>query len=106
MNKPQGILLNRRYTRQDSHRFTQSEYRHFQPFPVGDWIKIPEGFYCFQTMGNYHDLLSPKKNVPKTYYAHVSGVVTEKDIESFKDGVMLDDGYVTKPGKLHIIKIC
>ena len=44
-----------------------------------------------------------KKDVPKTYYAHVAGVVTEDDIEEFRSGVMLDDGYVTKPGKLKIL---
>ncbi len=36
-------------------------------------------------MGNLaHNLLSPKKHVPKTYYAKIEGVVTEDDIEAFR----------------------
>ena len=51
-----------------------------------------------------HNLLSPKKHVPKVYYAQIEGVVTEEDAEKFANGVELDDGYVTKPGKLVILK--
>ena len=52
------------------------------------------------TSGN---LLSPKKHVPKVYYARVDGRVVNEDIEQFRQGVILDDGYHTKPGKLTII---
>ena len=42
--------------------------------------------------------------MPKVYYAQIEGVVTEEDAEKFANGVELDDGYVTKPGKLVILK--
>lgn len=42
--------------------------------------------------------------MPKVYYAQIEGVVTEGDAEKFANGVELDDGYVTKPGKLVILK--
>ncbi|MNH36780.1 Ribosomal small subunit pseudouridine synthase A [compost metagenome] len=42
--------------------------------------------------------------MPKVYYAQIEGVVTEEDVEKFANGVELDDGYVTKPGKLVILK--
>jgi 16S rRNA pseudouridine516 synthase len=51
-----------------------------------------------------HQLLSPKKHVPKTYFAVIDGEVTERDIEAFRNGVTLDDGYETKPGELNILK--
>jgi 16S rRNA pseudouridine516 synthase len=51
-----------------------------------------------------HQLLSPKKDVPKTYFAIIDGKVTEQDVEWFEKGITLDDGYKTKPGKLHILK--
>jgi 16S rRNA pseudouridine516 synthase len=51
-----------------------------------------------------HQLLSPKKHVPKKYYAHVHGRVTEGDIEAFRKGVVLDDGYETKPAELTILR--
>ncbi len=40
----------------------------------------------------------------KKYYAHVAGVVTEEDVKEFAKGVILDDGYETKPGALTILK--
>jgi 16S rRNA pseudouridine516 synthase len=51
-----------------------------------------------------HRLLSPKKHVPKTYFAVIDQEVTEEDIISFEKGVTLDDGYMTKPGILKILK--
>ena len=42
--------------------------------------------------------------MPKKYYAHVAGVVTEEDVKEFAKGVILDDGYETKPGALTILK--
>lgn len=51
-----------------------------------------------------HQLLSPKKHVPKTYFAKIEGHVTEEDASAFKEGVELDDGYVTKPARLEIIE--
>ena len=51
-----------------------------------------------------HRVLSPKKHVPKTYYAKIDGVVTEEDVEAFLEGVVLDDGYKTMPSQLNILK--
>ena len=51
-----------------------------------------------------HRVLSPKKNVPKTYYAKIQGKVTEEDILAFEKGVILDDGYETMPSQLKILK--
>lgn len=41
--------------------------------------------------------------MPKTYFAKVSGCVTEEDVNEFSKGVVLDDGYETKPGFLNIL---
>ncbi len=106
MNKPQDVLS----ATEDGHARTvvdllDAEFRHFKPFPVGRLDKDTEGFLLLSNDGKLaHNLLSPKKEVPKTYFAKVSGVVTEADIESFAAGVTLDDGYETKPGKLKIIR--
>lgn len=106
LNKPQGVISatedNRDRTVID---LLSAEYRHFEPFPVGRLDKDTEGFLLITNNGKLaHNLLSPKKEVPKTYYAHISGNVTEADIEAFNQGVTLEDGYETKPGQLHIIK--
>ncbi|PYF09100.1 pseudouridine synthase [Ureibacillus chungkukjangi] len=78
--------------------------QHFKPFPVGRLDKDTEGLLLITNDGQLsHNLLSPKKHVPKTYYAKIDGEVTQSDIEAFKQGVELDDGYVTKPGELVIL---
>lgn len=77
----------------------------FDPFPVGRLDKDTEGLLVITNDGKLsHRLLSPKKHVPKTYYAKIDGVVTNDDIEAFKEGVVLDDGYKTMPGELEILK--
>lgn len=77
----------------------------FRPFPVGRLDKDTEGLLLLTNDGQLaHQLLSPKKNVPKTYFAVIDSPVTDEDAKAFQGGVTLDDGYLTKPGKLEIIK--
>lgn len=106
MHKPQGVISatedNRDQTVID---LLDDEYRHFEPFPVGRLDKDTEGLLLITNDGKLtHELLSPKKEVPKMYFAHIEGVVTEDDIDRFAEGVTLEDGYFTKPGKLRILK--
>lgn len=106
MNKPPGVIS----ATEDRYDETVIDLldplaQHFKPFPVGRLDKDTEGLLLITNDGSLsHNLLSPKKHVPKTYYATIDGVVTETDIEAFRQGVELDDGYVTKPGELVILK--
>lgn len=106
MNKPQGVLSATEDSRdQTVVDLLSSDFTHFNPFPVGRLDKDTEGFLLLTNDGKLaHNLLSPKKNVPKTYYAHIAGEVTNQDVEDFQSGVVLDDGYKTKAGELHILK--
>ena len=106
MNKPQGVLSATEDKRdQTVIDLLDAEYNIFELFPVGRLDKDTEGFLLLTNDGKLaHNLLSPKKGVPKTYYAHIDGVVTEEDTERFLEGVILDDGYETKPGNLRILK--
>lgn len=80
-------------------------YLAFEPFPVGRLDKDTEGLLVLTNDGKLsHRVLSPKKHVPKTYYAKIDGVVTEEDVEAFAEGVVLDDGYKTMPSQLNILK--
>ncbi len=82
-----------------------SSYLVFEPFPVGRLDKDTEGLLVLTNDGQLsHRVLSPKKHVPKTYYAKIEGKVTEEDILSFEKGVILDDGYETMPSQLKILK--
>ncbi len=81
-------------------------YLVFEPFPVGRLDKDTEGLLVLTNDGKLsHRVLSPKKHVPKTYYAKIEGVVTEDDVKAFEEGVtFLDDGYKTMPAQLKILK--
>ncbi|WP_379965306.1 pseudouridine synthase [Ectobacillus sp. sgz5001026] len=106
MNKPQEVIS----ATEDEEQQTvidllQPEDAVFDLFPVGRLDKDTEGFLLLTNDGKLaHQLLSPKKHVPKKYYARVEGLVTEDDISAFHRGVMLEDGYVTKPGELTILR--
>ena len=80
-------------------------YLVFEPFPVGRLDKDTEGLLVLTNDGQLaHRVLSPKKHVPKTYYAKIQVKVTEEDILAFEKGVILDDGYETMPSQLKILK--
>lgn len=106
MNKPQGVIS----ATEDSEHETvldllEMEDAIYSPFPVGRLDKDTEGLLLLTNDGQLaHRLLSPKKHVPKTYFAVINSEVTEEDAEAFKKGVVLDDGYKTKPGELNILK--
>lgn len=105
LNKPQGVIS----ATEDSRERTvldllEPEYRSFDPFPVGRLDKDTEGLLLLTNDGKLaHNLLSPRKHVPKTYFAEVQGKVTEEDQRAFSAGVTLDDGYVTMPAELVIL---
>lgn len=106
MNKPQGVLS----ATEDSAAETvidllELEDQVYEPFPVGRLDKDTEGLLLITNDGQLaHRLLSPKKHVPKTYFAVIDQEVTEDDVKAFAEGVTLDDGYETKPGELKILK--
>jgi 16S rRNA pseudouridine516 synthase len=106
MNKPPGLIS----ATEDANEETvidilQMDDQIFNPFPVGRLDKDTEGLLLITNDGQLsHQLLSPKRHVPKTYFAVIEGEVTDRDIEAFKEGVTLEDGYHTKPGELVILK--
>ncbi|WP_100331891.1 pseudouridine synthase [Bacillus xiapuensis] len=106
MNKPPGVISATEDLREETViDLLAHEHAVFEPFPVGRLDKDTEGLLLLTNDGKLsHRLLSPKKHVPKTYFAVIEGEVTAADIEAFRRGVTLDDGYVTKPGELVIVK--
>lgn len=106
MNKPEGVIS---ATEDKKDRtvidLLSDEYLAFDLSPVGRLDKDTVGLLLLTNDGHLaHKLLSPKKHVPKLYYAKVQGNVGERDIEEFKKGVLLDDGYKTLPANLRIIE--
>lgn len=106
MNKPDGYL-SATFDKRDPIvlDLIDSSYLTFEPFPVGRLDKDTEGLLVLTNDGQLaHRVLSPKKHVPKTYYAKIDGLVTDEDIKAFEEGVTLDDGYETMPAQLKILK--
>lgn len=105
MNKPDGVISatydNREETVID---LLEVEHQVFNPFPVGRLDKDTVGLLLLTNDGELnHRLISPKWHVDKVYYAKINKAVGEKDVEAFKNGITLDDGYKCKEGKLEII---
>lgn len=105
MNKPPGVIS----ATEDNHHKTvvdllEAEDRAFDPFPVGRLDIDTEGLLIITNDGQLtHKLLAPKKHVPKTYYARITGAISEDAITAFKEGVTLEDGYKTLPAELNIV---
>lgn len=105
MNKPPGVLsaTEDKYDEVITDLLEEEDVA-FNPFPVGRLDKDTEGLLILTNDGKLaHQLTSPKKHIPKTYYAHIEGLVTQNDVLAFSKGVKLDDGYETMPGELNII---
>ncbi len=78
-----------------------AEYKHLDLKPVGRLDKATEGLLLFTNDGELlHKLISPKKQVPKIYYARHEGTATADDVAAFEQGLTLGDGTVCLPAKL------
>ena len=77
------------------------EYKHLDLKPVGRLDKATEGLLLFTNDGDLlHRLITPKKEVPKVYYARHEGTATAEDVEAFAAGLILRDGLQCLPAKL------
>ena len=78
-----------------------AEYKHLDVKPVGRLDKATEGLLLFTNDGDLlHRLITPKKEVPKVYYARHEGTATAQDVEAFAAGLTLRDGLQCLPAKL------
>jgi 16S rRNA pseudouridine516 synthase len=69
--------------------------------PVGRLDKATEGLLLFTNDGDLlHRLISPKKEVPKVYYAKHEGHAGQEDVEAFAAGLTLRDETHCLPAKL------
>lgn len=105
MNEPDGVISathdNRDETVVD---LLELDHQVFDPFPVGRLDKDTVGLLLLTNDGELnHRLISPKYHVDKIYYAEIDKKVDESDIEAFKKGITLDDGYKCLEAKLEII---
>jgi 16S rRNA pseudouridine516 synthase len=105
LNKPAGFVTATE-DKQDKTvmELLPKEYAHLDVKPVGRLDKATEGLLLFTNDGELlHRLISPKKEVPKVYYARHEGTATEEDVQAFQNGLTLRDGLECLPAKLQPI---
>ncbi|WP_249226483.1 pseudouridine synthase [Alicyclobacillus mengziensis] len=107
MNKPAGLISATEDSREQTVvSLLEPEDEAFHPFPVGRLDKDTEGLLLLTNDGQLaHELLSPRKHVPKGYYARVAGRVSEADVRAFAGRIQLDDGYICMPAELVILNV-
>ena len=103
LNKPAGYVTATEDARDPTvMELLPKQYRHLKP--VGRLDKATEGLLLFTDDGDLlHRLISPKKEVPKIYYAKHEGTAAEEDIQAFAGGLTLGDGTRCLPAKLEIL---
>lgn len=73
-------------------------------FPVGRLDRDTEGLLLITNNGRLcHNLLAPGKHVPKTYFARISGNVTDEDTAQFAKGINIGEQRDTLPAELQIL---
>ena len=102
LNKPAGFVTSTEDPRDKTVvELLPKEYAHQDLKPVGRLDKATEGLLLFTNDGDLlHRLISPKKEVPKVYYARHEGMAGEADIAAFAEGLTLRDGTRCLPAKL------
>ena len=72
-----------------------------QLFPAGRLDKTSTGFVLLTDDGAFaHDILAPKRHVPKTYRVVLDAPVTPAMVKAFAAGVTLADGQTMQPARL------
>ena len=102
LNKPAGYITATE-DKQDKTvmELLPEELRKAELKPVGRLDKATEGLLLFTNDGDLlHRLISPKKEVPKVYYARHAGTATQEDVDAFAKGLTLGDGTVCLSAKL------
>ena len=102
LNKPAGFVTATEDAKERTvMELLPKELRHLDLKPVGRLDKATEGLLLFTNDGDLlHRLISPKKEVPKIYYARHEGAATEADVTAFAEGLVLADGTQCLPARL------
>ena len=102
LNKPQGVVsasTDRRDTTVVD--LVAGEFPRRQLFPAGRLDKTSTGFVLLTDDGPFaHDILAPRRHVPKTYRVALDTPVTPEMVKAFAAGITLADGQTMQPARL------
>ena len=104
LNKPQDVIS---ATDDERHRtvldLLEEPLTKVGLFPVGRLDKDTEGLLVLTNDGKMaHELLSPKKHVPKRYYVELKKPLSKEEAAILENGVELET-FTTKPAKVEFI---
>lgn len=100
LNKPQGYVSATEDKRQKTVLdLLDPSYNRYQIFPVGRLDIDTEGFLLLTNDGELaHNMLSPNKNVGKTYFIKLEKDITDEEIAALEQGVDIGE-CITRPAK-------
>lgn len=102
LNKPEGILSATDDGKQKTVLdLVTPEMRKMGLFPVGRLDKDTTGLLLLTDDGDFaHKVISPKSEIVKVYHAQTDGVVNDRDVAAFAEGLVLADGTKCLPAEL------
>lgn len=106
LNKPKGVVS----ATNDKNVKTvvdlaPEEFRGRNLFPAGRLDMTTTGFVLLTDDGDFaHRILSPKNHIEKTYEARLAEAVTEEQLRTVADGIVLKDGTECLPAKLRVLE--
>lgn len=107
LHKPAGVLSaseDRRQTTVVDLINLNDELVRKDLFPVGRLDKDTEGLLIITNDGPLaHQLLVPKHHIDKSYYAIVTGTITEDDQRAFTRGIRYDEKLTALPATLRVL---
>ena len=105
LNKPSGVVSSTDDKRDVSViDILPSDMKREGLFPVGRLDKDTVGLVIITDDGiSAHNNLSPKRHAEKVYYFETAENISDSDVLNIEKGVLLKDGYVTKPSKVKLI---
>ena len=104
-NKPMGEVTT--VTDPEGRATVMDKFRDYpvRLFPVGRLDYDSEGLILLTNDGDLmNELLHPSREVDKEYLVKVSNRVTDEEIRRLRAGVQLDDGRMTSPAQVRLIR--
>jgi 16S rRNA pseudouridine516 synthase len=106
MNKPAGVVS---ATEDRSEKtvigLLSDNDRRLGLFPAGRLDKDTQGLLLLTDDGDWaHRIISPAKNIWKTFRVETDGALTAEDAAAFENGIILKDGLRCLPARLTILE--
>jgi 23S rRNA pseudouridine2605 synthase len=74
-------------------------------FHVGRLDKDTSGLILLTNNGTFANFLThPSSKIEKTYVAKIKGSITDEEVQKIEKGMELEDGFVTSPSRIIVIK--